>query len=347
MSDKGILLGVPKVEYGKNGITPFPMCLKACANYLGRDISYDYVMAASGAAFRLTWDEKAWNCGNVDVIFAFDDPSKVYQSGIESLGCEYNLLGRTSKTKKSDFINFIKSKIDIGIPCIALGIIGPPEACIITGYRDDGNVLLGWSFFQDNPEFAGGVQFDESGYFITDKWWENPETKAIMSLSETVKENFSPKTILRNALQVLAGRKWKHYAKGIMAYDAWARAISNNNDFSESAILPLLAERLMCHGDAMDCIADGRHNAAVYMKRLASEFPEHQKLFEEVIALFCKASSSMGKIAEVLGGWQRGENQMRIFAKPGIRKQVVKIIFEAKDADEKVLEILKTLADIL
>ena len=55
--------------------------------------------------------------------------------------------------EKSEFISFIKAKIDSGFPCIALGIIGPPEACIITGYRNNGDVLLGWNFFQDNPEY--------------------------------------------------------------------------------------------------------------------------------------------------------------------------------------------------
>lgn len=49
--------------------------------------------------------------------------------------------------KKAEFIDFIKKQIDKGYPCIALGIIGPPEACILTGYKDNGNILLRWNFF--------------------------------------------------------------------------------------------------------------------------------------------------------------------------------------------------------
>lgn len=347
MSEQAILLGVPKVEYSGDGITPFPRCLKACVNYLGMDVSYDYVMAASGAAFRLTWDTKSWNCGNVDTIFTFDDPSKIFRLGIESLGCEYNLIGRTPKTNKSEFNDFIKAKIDAGMPIIARGIIGPPETCIITGYRDRGDTLLGWNFFQDNPEFASGVTFDESGYFITDKWWENPNTNAVMSLGENTKGKFTPKMILQNAIEVMTGRKWNHYAKGISAYDAWAKAVLNDGDFRENAILPILAERLMVHGDAMDCIADGRYCASNYMKSLISIYPAHQNKLEEAADLFMRTHKTFGKMNNILGGWQRSENEMRMFAKLQVRKQITKIIYEAKNADEKALEIIKELINVI
>jgi hypothetical protein len=345
ITEQTILLGVPKVEYSGDGITPFPRCLKACANYLGMDVGYDYVMAASGAAFRLTWDTKAWNFGNVDVIFTFDDPSSVYRFGIESLGCDYNLIGRTPRTEKADFISFIKAKINAGYPCIALGVIGPPEACIITGYRDEGNTLLGWNFFQDNPEMAAGVTFDESGYFITDKWWENTDTKAVMSLGVKTKDKFTPKLILQNAIEAMTGRNWKHYAKGIFAYDAWAKAVLNDENFPPNAILPILAERLMVHGEAMDCIADGRYNAASYVKGLVEIYPHQKEKIEKVSALFMQVHHTFGKMNDILG--DRGENGMRRFAQPQVRKQIADIIYEAKAADEKALGIIKELIKLL
>ena len=341
MAEQAILFGVPKVEYNGEGITPFPRCLKACANYLGMEVGYDYVMAASGAAFRLTWDTKSWNFGNVDVIFTFDDPSKVYRAGIESLGCEYNLIGRTSKTPKSEFSSFIKAKINAGYPCIALGVIGPPEACVITGYRDEGNTLLGWNFFQDNPEFSGKGQMDESGYFISGQWWENPETKAVMALGEVTKDRFSPKTILQNAIEVMTGRNWKHYAKGISAYDAWVKAVLNDDDFPANAVLPILAERLMCHGDAMDCIADGRHSASVYMKGLVDVYPAHREKLERTADLFMQVYQASRRMNEVLG--DRGENGMRKFAQSHVRKQIAEIIYRAKTADERALTIINEL----
>lgn len=347
MNEQAILLGVPKVEYGANGVTPFPMCLKSCANYLGMDIGYEYIMAASGVAFRLNWNTKSWDGGNVGAILTFDHPAKVFKLGLESLGCDYNLIGRNSKTKKAEFTDFIKAKINSGIPVIARGIIGPPEECIITGYMDGGNTLLGWNFFQDNPEFASGVTFDESGYFITNKWWENPNTNAVFSLGEETRERFAPKTVLQNAVEVMTGRIAGKYAKGIAAYDAWSKAILKESEFPENAVLPILAERIMCHGDAMDCIADGRHNAAKYMKSLIAAYPAHQERLKKAASLFEKVSGTFGKMAEALGGWHRGENEMRTFAKLQVRKQLSEIILEAKDADQKALDIIKEIVNLL
>lgn len=357
-----VLYGVPKVEYGPAGCTPYPMCVKACANYLGQDVGYDYIMAASGAAFRLTWDTTCWNAGNVDAIFTFDDAEKVYKTGIEALGREFKLLGRTSKVTagdlakfaaiqmdegKAEFISFIKAEIDKGFPCIALGMIGPPEACMITGYRDNGKTLLGWNFFQDCPEFAVDVTFDDSGYFISSKWWENPDTVAVMSLGGRAGALAGAKTVIGNALEVMEGRQCGKYAKGLLAYDAWKKAVIDDGQFPPNAILPILAERLMCHGDAMDCLADGRHNAALYMKSLAADYPEWKSICERAADQFAKVAACSWKMAEVLGGYARNEVQVRNLAISENRWKIGALIDEAKEADSKALELLKQLYEVL
>lgn len=342
-----VLYGVSRVQYGPEECTPFPACLKSVANYIGIDVTYDYTMAASGAAFRLTWDEYCWNLGNVDAIFTYDDPVRVFRQGIESLGCSFKILGRDNNVKKSDFIDFIKTQIDKGFPIIAMGIIGPPEACIITGYRDNGETLLGWNFFQDNPEYNKGVTFDASGYFITNQWWENPDTLAVMAMEPNDTHKADVKTVIQNGIEAMTGRRCGNYAKGLLAYDAWIKAVENDSDFSENMILPLLAERLFTHGDAMDCIFDGRFNAATYMKKAAQEYPDHKSLFEQAAKYFMNVFDLHTKFYEVLGGFERGETQMRTFAKPDVRKITGELIKQAKENDEKAFEIMKQLASLL
>jgi len=189
------------------------------------------------------------------------------------------------------------------------------------------------------------ISIDESGYFISNQWWENLETKAVMSLGEIKKERFAPKMILQNAIEVMTGRNWKHYAKGIFAYDAWAKTVLNDDDFPSNAVLPILAERLMVHGDAMDCIADGRHNAASYVKGLVELYPAHKVKLEETADLFMQVHNTFLKMDNILG--DRSENGMRKFAQPQVRRQIAKIIYEAKSADEKALGIIKELVNIL
>ncbi|MDF2675365.1 MAG: DNA-binding protein AraC-type [Clostridiales bacterium] len=355
-----ILYGISKVEYGANGCTPYPMCVKNCANYLGQDVSIDFSMVSTGTAFRLTWDTTSWNGGNVDVIHTFDKPEVTYKLGVEALGREFHIITRSNTScdvkfkssnnsdKKNDFINFIKKQIDIGFPCIALGIIGPPEACIITGYRENGEILLGWNFFQDAIEFATDVKIDESGYFISSKWWENNDTIAVISIGEKNKPMISNKEIIENAIKVMTGRfdmkSGKTFAKGINAYDAWKKAILNEADFPQNAILPILAERLMCHGDAMDCLADGRNNAAIFMKKLSEEMKEHSDTCKIIEGQFAKVVSNIWRMADVLGGYDRNEKQMKNFAKTEIRQQLAVLIEECKIADNKALEALVLLS---
>ena len=162
--DNTILYGVPKVAYGQDGCTPFPMCVYSCAKYLGLCVDYIRAMAESGAAFRLAWNTACWDGGNVDAAFTFDDPTKVFRCGMRAMERGFKFLGRTPETKKEDFMDFIRREIDAGNPVIALGIIGPPEACVIAGYREGGKVLMGWNVFQEYPEYQANVRFEKNGY---------------------------------------------------------------------------------------------------------------------------------------------------------------------------------------
>ncbi|MDE5823359.1 MAG: helix-turn-helix transcriptional regulator, partial [Lachnospiraceae bacterium] len=60
-----VLYGIRKVEHGAYGSnTMFPICIKAVSEYLGDDVSYAYIMAVTGAAFRLVWNREMWDLSN-------------------------------------------------------------------------------------------------------------------------------------------------------------------------------------------------------------------------------------------------------------------------------------------
>lgn len=342
MNDTAILYGVPKVAYGIDGCTPFPLCIRACAEYLGRPISYSHAMAESGAAFRLTWDTSGWNGGNVDCIHTFDDPAKVYACGLRTMGCGFRMLGRKPQTRKEDFVRFIRNEIDTGYPVIALGIIGPPEACVIAGYRDSGDTLLGWNVFQEYPERQGEVSFERNGYFITNRWWENPDTCALFATGEESAEPFSAEETLKNAIEALRGRISGAYAKGLLAYDAWKSALLDDREFPRDAIMPLLVERMMCHGDAMDCLSDGQHHASLYMLELSKLCPEKSELFRAAAAEFANIPRIIqSEMILVLGGWERGEAQLRSLAKPETRRYFAHLIDQMHEHDARALQILE------
>ena len=303
-------------------------------------------MAESGAAFRLAWNTACWDGGNVDAVFTFDDPAKVFRCGMRAMERELKFLGRTPETKKEDFTDFIRREIDAGNPVIALGVIGPPEACVITGYREGGNVLMGWNVFQEYPEYQASVRFEKNGYFITADWWENPDTTALIATGTESLPPLTPGEALRNAAQALEGRMCGTYAKGTLAYDAWKDALLRDQDFPPDAVFPLLVERMMCHGDAMDCLSDGRFNAAKYLRRLAEQSPAMAPGLNAAAGELERIPEIIWKeMIPVLGGWERGEAQTRQLAKAENRRLFAGQIERMKAHDGRAYGLIRELAE--
>lgn len=349
-----ILFGVPKVAYSDEECTPFPACLKSCLHYMGQQVDYAALMAASGAAFRLRWNMGMWDGGNVDIRIVYENDQEAFLKSFQAAGRRVRMLERTH-SNKAEFQKFIVEEIDAGRPVIALGIIGPPEACILTGYMENGETLLGWNFFQDNPEFAADVQMHETGYFICKKWWENEQTSLLMAIGEEEEAHVPLKEQLQNAVEILEkeqlvirspdGEKVRIYAGGQAAYDAWANAIGNEREFPAHALLPLLFERIMCQTDAQVMVGEGRSYAAVWLNHIGDSLPQQKVMLSQAAEEFKKAACSVFRMYALRGGFEQTESAAKTFAKPEVRKKVIELIYEAKEHEAKAKSILKEIVE--
>lgn len=135
-------------------------------NSLGEKFDYDYVCAVSGSAFRTSFSMPSvnkWNHGNYHVIHT---PILIEHT--------FKMLGyKVSHHIRGDYEfdrQLIMNSIDKGIPVITLeGVINCSDSCIISGYDNDGNVLLGYNPFmyvnEDHDEAPDGT-----GYFRKSDW---------------------------------------------------------------------------------------------------------------------------------------------------------------------------------
>lgn len=336
-----VLHDVQQVKYGSYGsATPFPICIKAVSEYLGDDVSYPYVMAATGAAFRLVWNTECWDLSNVDIFHAFNESNQVYGLGAKALGREFSFLGREGSTTKEEFLAYIKEHLAEGYPCIALGIIGPPEPCIVAGYEEDGDSLLGWNFFQNDPEYASGVSTAENGYFISKGWWENTDTQAVMCLGPINGAGMTPEEILRQAVKALEGRQERSYAKGMLAYDAWREMLLDEGHFA-SEVYESLFSKLLVQNDAAQCLADGREQGARYLLELAGQRAgkDNAKL-EQAAGHFRNVSAAAGEMRGLIGDWSDVDAMLRRLADRAVREQLAQLILQAKAQDEAALSCL-------
>lgn len=344
-NESTVLYGVPKVEFGAyGGGTPYPICLKSCAEYLGEDIKYHYIMASCMAAFRLVWNSEEWDLSNVDIFHTLCETNEIYGLGARALGREFEFLGRDVETTKDEFVDFIKHHIDEGYPCIALGIIGPPEPCIITGYRENGDVLLGWNFFQNDPEFSGNLEFDESGYFVCRDFWENTDTQAVMCMGalESEGEKIDDIKIIKNAADVLSGRRDYCYSKGIEAYGEWKKALLNEREFSVCGNYTVLFEKLLCHLDAVGCIIDGRRASSEYFYELSEKDSYEKEKYLKIAEVFNECSSEANKMKELLDCGDM-DSMLEKFSERKTREVLCSFIEKARDFDSKALELMKEL----
>lgn len=347
--DSCILHGINRIAYSYEECTPFPMALKSYLNYLGQEMDYSYIMAVSGASFRLRWNTEYFDGGNVDICNIYADPYEAFKRSFKAVGKKYEIYRRADHTKES-FKEIIRMEINEGRPVLAQGIIGPPEVCIITGYQDSGDTLLGWNVFQENTEFATGVTFHDSGYFITSSWWENPDTWSLMTLSEGTKDKIPNKEILANAINIMTLESLEteicsggvnQMSGGQRAYDYWADWMVDKERFGDNLLIPQLVERYMCHVDAQTMVGEGRSYAAVFMESIGKENEALKPLCDKAAKLFRDTAGYSFKMADVIHGYEMNEENLKAFGQRAAREKITELIRKAKKIEAEALEVVK------
>ncbi len=353
--DSCILYGVSKVHYGravKDGLqfTPFPMCLEVVLSYLGQKAYYSHIMAATGASFRLTWNADTWDLRAVDERNIFSEPYKAFELAFKSVGRASNILGKDSGSlTKKDFIRLIKDEIDKGNPVLALGVVGPPDASIITGYKKNGEVLLGWSLVQEHLEFKKDITFDESGYFECGNWWQH--TEVLMLIGDHIDEKLSLKNIFENAYDVLNGdMKFTNergtFYTGQEAYKAIIRVLLDDKEFPSCAQYSMLIEKILAFRDAISMIWDGRSYAAGYIRWIGKTnlvISDECNMCADYLVKIVRRCSNISDMLEGLSG----EISAFRLADKSIRQKVISEIELAREYEVEVSKCLKVIIGLL
>lgn len=338
-----ILYGIRKIEHGAYGSnTMFPICVKAVSEYLGDDVSYAYIMAATGAAFRLVWNQEKWDLSNIDIYHTLRESNDIYQYGAKALGREFSFLGREERTSKKEFSTYIKTAVAKGYPIIALGIIGPPEPCIVAGFESDGDVVVGWNFFQNDPEFSATVDIMDNGYFKCNTWWENTDTQAVMCIGEAKDTSYNDREIVKMALKIMEAREENTYAKGIRAYQAWKDMLLQEEWFENGSTFDNLFSKLLVQNDAMTCLHDGRKWAAKYFEELASQYGASEKtICMDIASSFKSVSAIANKMKSLIGDWGDAKRMQKNFCDRLIREKLGVLIDAASKEDRQAYEKMK------
>lgn len=352
-----ILEGVPRIGFHIGDercpeSVPYCSALRACLEYIegnskGRpipahgkewrlDLGYTRIMAYSGAAFRLTW-KHGWNPDNVDLAYIAENVEEPFLRPIEMLGYGHRVLRKEGTESEAVFLdNIVRSIREQGRPVLAFGVIGPPECCLIAGYDEDGDVLIGWNFFQHFPEFSAGIEFEGNGYFRKRDWFR--DTDRLILIGEK-RAAMDPVDALRQTIEhalAIVRTPMIHQERhnGLAAFSAWAEALGRDNEIPQEPVAAAMDLHAV-HDDAVGTVAEGRWYAAQYLKLAAEEIPRLARPLRDAATEYEAIHDIMWGLWELAGGPGRTEEQARRFADRGTRRRMVPLILQARDRDAR------------
>jgi len=331
----------------------FPSCLRSCMEYSGEDLGYTrinvndrdwrldntyvYLMGTTGCAFRLTW-KPGWHLDNPALMYMAEDPLAPYKKGLAALGYEYEIITRETEQPDTAKLNneayfrrrIIESIAGQGRPLIGNGVVGPPVDCLITGFDEGGDVLIGWSYFQKMKDFSADVEFEKDGTFRKKNWYK--DTHRLIILGE--KKHTTPlERVYREALQwalhLIHTPQVQDRHSGLAAYRAWAEAIRQDEEFTGKKVKELV-HRYHVHQDAVGAIAEGRWYAYQFLQKVIADINVPEFL-AKAAQCYDEQHSLMWQVWGLVGGPGASPQKAKMFADSGIRKETAELILKAHD----------------
>ncbi len=358
---RSVLEGVERIHfYEGNGRCPeditFPSVMRTVMETLGENLgckhhrpleqswglgcSYSYFTGVSGLAFALDWDN-SWGDGT----FALADHlpggrPEMFRRAFKAVG--YGSQYITAEAGEAALREAIKASIYLQKrPVISNGIVGPPESVIITGYDEDGAVLLGWSFFQNMPEFNQGLEFEPNGYFRKRGWF--PETPGILVDGEkgpVPPQNEVFLDTLKWGMEIARAAQTGGTATGLAAYDAWAAALQRDEDFP-AGNEAVLRSRHELHEFAVGQVAELRWYGSQW---LIDTFEKvHFRLSEQLLkAAGCMAGEHelMWQVWDLAGGIGNPDGWRKL-AEPEVRAKMIPVIQASQARYAEAIELIE------
>lgn len=351
MSDKKVL-DVTKVGFhGNTGDNrspedfAFPSCMTSLMQFLGEDYPQIEIAAhnqkftmrtgnihfitASGMAFGLLWHKEY--CMSSMALMQVNEHNTTIKNAFDWAGYEYEVIEKSQEEGNQEFIKEkIMGSIDKGMPVLAFGIIGPPECLIINGYDENGDVLIGWSHFQDWEQCPK----ETNGMFRKTNWYDN--LWKIIVTGKKVGRLVSVKNVLTLGLEILQKTESEGYIAGLAAYDEWIKYLSNPE--LEQVSDNMLKTRHEFHHCLVGNLAEARCWGGEFLLRASEEMKDEN--IKEAALCFKNIHDLCWKVWGVLGsyGHQDAWKGFRIMEN---RSKIADIIKDIKAMDEKAIGCLR------
>jgi hypothetical protein len=268
------------------------------------------------------------------------DGKEAFRRAFEAVGYKCDFVGREQGRDNEAYFRtrIIESIRGKGHPIIAFGVLEPRAIapCIITGYDEYGDVLIGWHYDQKHSYH----ELEPSGYFRKRDWFAITDELIIIGAKKEkpLLSEIYRKTLMW-ALQLartpmIHDRNGTARHNGLAAYTAWAEDLQRDEDFP-SDDMSVTFWRMMSHSDNVDTVAE-RRCAALFLKQMAKDEPA---MAEELLTAAACYEAEYNLISQCwLVDNVRAEAEAKELAEPAVRRRSASLILQARDQDAKAAE---------
>jgi len=339
-----IIEGVEPLGYGKTACECFAGSLAVAMRHRGEDVTDDYAMGITGAAFKTIWGMPWWEA-NCAILVLGGEPIR---RAFTALGYEYtNVTGYDRQNPGNgpqSFRDAVVASIDQGRPAIARGPVGPPEASVVTGCDRNGEVIYGWSYFQEDP----------SAHFRAEDWTD--ACAGLIVIGEKQTEPFH-REVLTGVLEwaikltrvpeiapdpVIDPGPRQPMLCGLAAYDAFAEGLERDADFPADDLPVLLSRLIPVANDGVYHLRCTRGAASRFLNVVAEWEPTVMEPLLQAAAAYQEEAGVWAAAAPKLAWDQPPEEQGRRIADPGLRRELAESVRQAKAVAERAVTHLET-----
>jgi AraC-like DNA-binding protein len=282
----------------------FPSCMRSVAGALNEGDEMDFLFFAgiTGDLFTQIWREPKWQY-NDSYSSVCKDTQLPIKAAFDACGYIYEYLNKNDITgKRHECIQKIVSSIDKGLPVLTFGIVGPPVCSVICGYDENGDVLIGWSQFTDEPR--EDIQTDlitSENYFSVRNGLDRSE--ALIFLKEKGKTPDIADSMRTSILNVpVWGRlpSSNHLFFGEKAFEKWAESLLCDECFENES---MLEGPLDTYGSCIVLTGTNLHYMKEYLDRAMQYCPDLKNIIEKLKLAYDKENEVFQKVLEFQGGY--------------------------------------------
>jgi len=330
LTSSAVISGVPMLKFGKGMDCTFFGALRACLQRIGEQVTYEYLMGVSGAAFATRF-RSDWSATSADAGLNEDHA----KPALEALGYSYEWAGSGMPNASEVVI----ASIDAGIPIVASRLVGYTDWGLLVGYKHGGDIWLCRTYHDKTDAYTEVANLPHSMLILGEK-------RTQPSTEESVKRS------IRLSVQFAKGEKTLSDARfevGLKAYEAWIKAL-NSQDLAKYP--PAELQRIM-HVNAWlyRCLIDARSAGVKYLKWAEKFIPDEARsalndaatAYEEEVRMLEDARNSAPypyEVSETEGWTSKMRNEQIKTMTSALEKEK-----EAIASLEKVLSVIDATSD--